>query len=320
MSVTSTLIAFSCLMLPDVERTISTNELPLAREVATEELPHEWLTSYEQGKQLAARQGLPLLLHFDASWCGACRRMESQVLHKTDVTQLLGRNVVGVRVDADRYKDLIREYGISTLPTEVVVQPDGSRGPKLVGAVSLSAYVSRLQNLRSPNAGQAKPETQTGLASTVASKNETKDAAAAVRSCLIVRHDGKMVGMGGYSPVALVAEKKWKKGSDAFVATHEGVEYFLLSQDEVSQFTANPLRYIPGMHGCDLVELHLENRATAGAIEYGAFYQGKVFFFASLENRDRFENNPTWYLGAMTDARTANDEMFPFLERNTANN
>ena len=316
MSVTSTLIALSCLMLPDVKPEVARNEMPLAGEVANDELPHEWLTSYEEGKQLAARNGLPLLLHFDASWCGACRRMESQVLHKADVTRLLGTNVVGVRVDADRYKDLIREYGISTLPTEVVVQPDGTRGEKLIGAVSLSSYVSRLMNLRPHHVTNAKSQSQSELAATVASKDVTSS----VRSCLIVRHDGKMVGMGGYSPVALVTEKQWKKGSDGFVATHEGVEYFLQSQDEVTQFAANPHRYIPGMHGCDLVELHLENRATTGAIEYGAFYQGKVFFFASLENRDRFENNPTWYLGAMTDARTANDEMFPFLERKTVHN
>ena len=230
--------------------------------------------------------------------------MESEVLKKTDVTSLLGRGMIGVRIDADRHKDLIRDFGISTLPTEVVVQPDGTRGKRMVGAVSLSKYVSRLKQIVRTD-------------STTVAKNDSRSVAdsqsKSVRSCLIVQRDGKMVGVGGFSPVSLVLERQWTKGSDEFVATHEGVDYFLQSEKELALFNEKPEDYIPRLHGCDLVELYLENRATAGAIEYGAFYKGKVFFFASLENRSRFENNPTWYLGVMTDARTANDEMFPFL-------
>lgn len=261
-----------------------------------------WLHSFEEARKIATDRKLPLLLHFDATWCGACRRMEAEVLNKSQVKDLLGEKVVGVRIDADRYQDLIREYGISTLPTEVVVQPDGSRSEKFTGAVSLNQYVARLNQLQ----GNAADD-QTQVAQAVDDK--------AVRSCLIVQRDGKMVGLGGFSPVALTREKRWKKGSETFVVSHEGVDYFLQSADEAKQFEASPERFIPGLHGCDLVELQLENRATTGAIEYGAFYKGKVFFFASVENRDRFENNPTWYLNAMTDARTANNEMFPFLSR-----
>lgn len=281
-------------------------------EVSATELPHRWLTSYEEARLLSARTNLPLLLHFDASWCGACRRMEAEVLNRTEITEQLGKSVIGVRIDADRYKELITEYGISTLPTEIVVRADGTRADRFVGAVSLSQYTQRLKKIGSDDSTQV-AETKNGAGATA-------EDAPNVRSCLIVRHDGKMVGLGGYSPVALTKQRKWVKGSDQFVVTHEGVEYFLQSEQEVTQFTTDPNRHIPKLHGCDLVELQLENRATAGAIEYGSFYRGQVFFFASLENRDRFENNPTWYLGAMTDARTANDEMFPFLARDSMDN
>ncbi len=311
MSVTTILIASCCLMLPDMDHTPE-GEIDLTAKVSGAELPHKWLTSYEEGRKMAARNNLPLLLHFDASWCGACQRMKSQVLNKNEVTQFLGRNVIGVRVDADRYKNLIREFGISTLPTEIVVQPDGSRGRLMVGAVGLSSYVSRMQNLRSASDAQKIAKTDA-----IAEKNKEQKP---VRSCLIVQRDGKMVGMGGFSPVALVVGKKWKSGTDKFVATHAGVDYFLQNEEEVALFNADPTRYIPGMHGCDMVELYLENNVTAGAIEYGAFYNGKIFFFASVENRDRFESNPTWYLGAMTDAGTTNDEMFPFLKSTTVDN
>lgn len=291
---------------------ISKNVEPgVAADAADVQVSQEWLTSYEDAKALATKHKLPLLLHFDATWCGACRVMEAEVMHKPAVTEQLGRTLIGVRIDADRYKDLITEYGISTLPTELIVQPDGKRSELFVGAVSLSKYKLRLQQFASSAA--------TALAKSDAESAAGEKDAAEVRSCLIVRHDGKMVGAGGFSPVALVAQRRWIKGSDKFVATHEGVQYFLQSQQEVDQFTANPTRYIPLLHGLDLVELHLENRTTTGAIEYGAFYKGQVYFFASVKNRDRFENNPTWYLSAMADARSADSKAYPFLNANTVN-
>ena len=42
--------------------------------------------------------------------------------------------------------------------------------------------------------------------------------------------------------------------------------------------------------------LHRSKLARTGAIEFGAFYKGEMFFFASIENRTRFRNNPAWYL------------------------
>ena len=281
--------------------------------VSVPQLPQTWQTSYEAARKMAAKNKLPLLLHFDATWCGACVRMERDVLQRPEVKRLLGREVVGVKIDADQYKHLIGEFGISTLPTEVVVYADGTRGSRHVGATSLSSYVSRLKSIGGSNrAVVAKADTQKP-----ALKGEESRS---VRSCLIVRHDGKMVGVGGFSPVALTESRSWRKGTSLFRHSHEGVCYFLQTEAERIKFAKDPARYIPHLHGCDLVELFNENRATAGAIEYGAFYKGQVFFFASLENRNRFENNPTWYTGVMTDARTANDEMFPFLSRELLNN
>lgn len=303
------------LSLISFDMEIRKESTPLNRQaqVATETLPQTWQTSYEHARQLAAKHKLPLLLHFDATWCGACVRMEQDVLKRPEVLSILGREVIGVKIDADQNRDLISEFGISTLPTEVVVYADGSRGSQYSGATSLGSYVARLKSISGSN--------QAVVAKSEAKVQETKqDDSKSVRSCLIVRHDGKMVGVGGFSPVALTVSKTWAKGTSLFRAEHEGVCYFLQSDAELQKFKADPSRYIPHLHGCDLVELYNENRVTAGAIEYGAFYKGQIFFFASLENRHRFESNPTWYTGAMTDSRTTNDEMFPFLNRDSMDN
>lgn len=317
-------ITVSLVALPDME--VAPKDSPAAMNAEfSRPAPAVWMTDYEGAAKLAAQNGLPLLLHFDATWCGACRRMDSEVLNRREVKDYLGSSVIGCRIDADRRKDLIAKFGISTLPTEIVVHSDGTQGNRYVGAVSLSLYESRLNRISQKNRALVASSKASGKAkasekSADIERDETEAAAAQTRSCLIVKHDGKMVGMGGFSPVALTSLRQWKKGSENFVATHEGVCYFFQNSTELARFRGNPERFIPSLHGCDPVTLFTENRATPGAIEYGAFYDGRVFFFANLQNRNRFESNPKWYVSIEADAMTQKDPGLEFLKDTTSDN
>jgi len=262
----------------------------------------EWLHSLEEAQQIATKRNLPMLVHFEASWCGACRRMDSQVLNTADVRAFLGQQIVGVRIDADRYRSLIDRYSITTLPTELVIAPDGAEGSRYVGAESHATYLARIQALAGSEQNR-----------TVAKQESDSQDSESTRSCLIKRRDGTMVGLGGYSPVALTEEWKWHAGKEEFSVTFQGVDYFLQSADEEVQFKTDPQRFIPHLHGCDPVQLQRTNRAQTGVIELGAFYQGELFFFASLENRSRFQNNPTWYLDAAGRGPMSDGAEYPFL-------
>jgi YHS domain-containing protein/thioredoxin-related protein len=273
---------------PDTDQPID-KTVEQSAKVTVESHQPDWLDSVDDAQRLAAEGNLPILLHFDASWCGACRRMEKQVLHDTAVKAILGKRLIGVRVDADRHRDLISRYRVSTLPTEIVIAADGTERSRFVGAVSLQSYLSRLESIT----GQTTVDDK----SIVANSNEDGDnEAEKTRSCLIVRRDGKMVGLGGFSPVALSDNRKWQRGQEEFVVSFQEVEYFLQSAAEVTRFEAKPEQFVPHLHGCDPVELHRHKLARAGAIEFGSFYKGEMFFFASIANREQFQNNPAWFL------------------------
>ena len=259
-----------------------------------------WLHSLKKARQIAAERRVPLLLHFEASWCGACRRMDDQVLNTASVHAFLGSKIVGVRVDANLNRALIDHYGIDTLPTELVIAADGTEGARFVGVETKSAYLARLQ----------------AIAASDQSRSSARESEP-TRTCLIKHGDGKMVGLGRFSPVALTENREWHAGKEEFIVSFQGVDYFLQSADEADRFRTDPKRFIPHLHGCDPVELQSNNRAQTGVIELGTFYKGELFFFASVENRSRFQNNPTWYLRADTRRPVRDGDEYPFLRSTT---
>ena len=265
----------------------------------------KWLDSFEEARKLAIEKNIPIVLHFEAVWCGACRQMDSAVLNQPTVLSHLGSTVVGVRVDADRDPDLIAKHGISSLPTEVVIGPDGQEIGRYAGNATLDEYMTRLNksgSIATSDTSAAKPEDDENL-----------------RRCLLVMRDGKVVGLGGYCPVAMIRDKKWLKGSEEFVGNYDGVDYFFKSAEEREAFFASPKQFVPGLHGCDPVEMQLGKVAQTGAIELGAFYKGRLFFFRSQSNRRLFQNNPGWYADGVSSDGVQNPHQFPFLKSMTLN-
>lgn len=306
----STLMALSVTMLsyaPDmdvVEMPMAGMPDPLAAAKVSAE--KQWMHSFEEAKAIALEKKLPLLLHFEADWCGACRTMESSVMNQDSVLKMLGSEVVAVKINADHHPELISQYGIASLPTEVFLGDDGKELRRYVGGTSLTDYVARLQNVKT----------------LVGSTNENTAADSIdenLRPCLLVKREGHVVGLGGYSPVAMQKEQKWVKGKEEFVGSYLGVDYFFQTTEERELFLASPKQYIPGLHGCDPVELQLARRVEVGAIELGSIYKGRLFFFQSEENRQRFQSNPAWYAEGLSTDGIQNADQYPFLKSMTLN-
>lgn len=266
-----------------------------------------WHHSFDDARTAAEKNGLPLLIHFEADWCGACRTMESTVLRQAPVLERFGASVVAVRINADKDPDLISRFSVSSLPTEVIVSPDGRELGRYVGGTTLKDYLARLDRVARPADAQLSAEQPT----------ETDNEA--FRPCLIAVRDGKMVGLGGFSPVVLQKDKQWIRGSEDFVGNYLGVDYFFRSAEERDQFQQSPEQYIPRLHGFDPVELHLARRARSGVIELGAFYKGQLFFFSSEKNRQRFQSNPAWYADKLLMQDIQNADDYPFLRVMTVN-
>ncbi len=106
-----------------------------------------WTKDFDTAEAESQRLGRPLLIHFHASWCIPCRRMDRDVLNSPELAAQFGKSFVGVKVDADQHPELLKRFGVRSLPADVVVSSAGKILIETRGYQKKQTYVARLEQL-----------------------------------------------------------------------------------------------------------------------------------------------------------------------------
>lgn len=273
-----------------------------------------WQDSYEQARDMAEQQQVPLLLHFHASYCGPCRTMDRTVFSAPGVQRALQDGLVAVKVDTAQRDDLKERYGANTIPRDVVVYPDGSVETLSVGLVPRASYLAILretaargramlmtlmEELEAEEAEEAEsqdvptPRPVQARVSPVELPSQVAEASEADENQETEADD--IVGLSGYCPVMLTGRREWVAGREDLTQRYRGVLYQFSAEAQRDEFLRNPDRYAPRNLGCDPVVLVREQRAVTGRIRYGAFFDGKLYLFRTAESRREFKRQPLRY-------------------------
>lgn len=106
-----------------------------------------WQSNLETAKRLAAQTNRLVLVHFWRESCGPCMKMEREVFSRPEVAAAIESNFVPVRVNAQRQPQIAGEFGVTALPTDVILDPKGGIIDRKTGGSDAGQYVAALNQI-----------------------------------------------------------------------------------------------------------------------------------------------------------------------------
>lgn len=273
-----------------------------------------WKADYAEASTAAEKDGLPILLHFHAWYCGPCQRMDRDVFPHADVQQALSTGLVSIEIDVTKDPDLAARFEASTVPRDVVVFDDGTIETLNVGYMSRSSYVALLKDTAERGKIKKKPRKEEkqqkneelvpkpvdpsiGKPSGEPSATENSGKSTETAPDNSEQRNRELItGLNGYCPVRLHDARQWTPGLDSIVTEYRDIRYRFSSEADREKFLQNPAQYAPQDLGCDPIVLTKEGKAVAGDIQYGAFFDQRLYLFKSAENRELFKKSPLLFI------------------------
>lgn len=83
-----------------------------------------WNTDFDKALQMAADQEKAVVVDVYADWCGPCRMMERRTFRDEKVQKKM-LEFIPLKVNADTQQDIAERYGVTGLPTTLVLNPQG---------------------------------------------------------------------------------------------------------------------------------------------------------------------------------------------------
>ena len=97
----------------------------------------------EAGQQLPVADGKLMVIDFNATWCGPCRKFAP---HFDKVAEKYSSKAKFVRVDVDKLPQLAAMYGVQGIPTVIYISPDGTVDQS-VGYMTEAEFDARVAGL-----------------------------------------------------------------------------------------------------------------------------------------------------------------------------
>jgi thioredoxin-related protein len=108
-----------------------------------------WIPTFKEAREIAARENKFIVVDVSASWCGPCRKMAREVYPDPEFITFTEGNVF-MLVDAYIDKEgrlLAQQFDVQSFPAILVLNSDGEEIDRLSGGRDTKALIKDLQYL-----------------------------------------------------------------------------------------------------------------------------------------------------------------------------
>jgi thioredoxin-related protein len=122
----------------------------LAFALAPQTYAGAWLKTVAEAQKVAKEKNRLILVDMFAEWCGWCHRFEREVF-PSEIFQKATADIVLLRLDTEDGKEgtqMARKYGITSLPTFVLLTPDLTMAGQIRGYAPPPKFVEMLKDTR----------------------------------------------------------------------------------------------------------------------------------------------------------------------------
>jgi thiol-disulfide isomerase/thioredoxin len=96
-------------------------------------IPFTWGHSLPEALARAKAEHKSVFIDFETTWCGPCKSMDEWIWTDADVAAQLTADYIGVKLDGDVEKALVKKYAVAGYPTMLAVDPTGKERWRAVG-------------------------------------------------------------------------------------------------------------------------------------------------------------------------------------------
>lgn len=285
-----------------------------ARVALADPLPASvWKLDFAAAEAEAKALNRPMVVHFYGTHCPPCKKMEQEVLLTPQVLKLLEAGFVAVKVDVVKNPNVSQRYGIASMPTDLILSPDGKVLAKTEGYDDIARvgddrdrrkYVANLTRINGQYAGAAKRQEQPKIADTKKSTEQREPRTPAKTAP--VKTDRALASAALSTKDKLVPPAN---RIDPPVGSQSGGSQPVGSQSGGSQTDEPPKidesqetpagivmdDVLVAMDGYCPVTLRTTRSWKAGDKAISLEHEGQIYYFVTADKRDEFKSHPSRY-------------------------
>lgn len=123
----------------------TTSQAQAPGEAKTKARAIRWRQSYAKALEEASRTSRPILIDFEADWCGWCKKLDRETFGNGEVIQFVEKLFVPVKIDTDREPKLAAKFAVKGLPTILLLDSKEKELQRLSGFRPAEKFLGELR-------------------------------------------------------------------------------------------------------------------------------------------------------------------------------